>query len=82
MRRSGQVASVGEEGKVYKVSAGEPEGKRPIRRPGNRWENGIRLDLREICWGRRFIWLRIGTDGEWLALLNMAIKPSCSGVTD
>jgi hypothetical protein len=27
---------------------GKPEGKRPLGGPRHRWENGIRMDLREI----------------------------------
>jgi hypothetical protein len=32
---------------------GKPEGKRLLRRLGHRWEDGIRMDLREIVcvWG-------------------------------
>jgi hypothetical protein len=39
---------MGEERKVYKVFVGKPEGKRPLGRPRRRWEDGIRMDLREI----------------------------------
>jgi hypothetical protein len=39
---------MGEERKVYKVLVGKPEGKRPLGRPRLRWEDGIRMDLREI----------------------------------
>jgi hypothetical protein len=42
---------MGEERKVYKVLVGKPEGKRPLGRPGRRWEDGIRMDLREIGLG-------------------------------
>jgi hypothetical protein len=45
------VARTGEERKVYKVSVGKPEEKRPLGRPRRRWEDGIRMDLREIGWG-------------------------------
>jgi hypothetical protein len=38
------------ERKVYRVLAGNPEGKRPLGRPRCRWEDGIRKDLREIGW--------------------------------
>jgi hypothetical protein len=39
---------------------GEPEIKRPLRRPVRRWEDNIKMDLREIEWGTgtAFIWLR------------------------
>jgi hypothetical protein len=40
-----------EERKVYKVLVGNPEGKRPLERPRPRWEDGIRMDLREIGLG-------------------------------
>jgi hypothetical protein len=33
---------------LYKVLVGKPEGKRPLGRPRPRWEEGIRMDLREI----------------------------------
>jgi hypothetical protein len=39
---------MGEERKVYKVLVGKPEGKRPLGRPRRKWENEIRMDLREI----------------------------------
>jgi hypothetical protein len=29
---------------------GKPEGKTPLGRPRRRWEDGIRMDLREIGW--------------------------------
>jgi len=45
------VARMGEERKVYKVLVGKPEGKRPLGRPRRRWEDGIRMDLREIGLG-------------------------------
>jgi hypothetical protein len=45
------VARIGEERKVYRVLIGKPEGKRPLGRPRRRWEDGIRMDLKEIGWG-------------------------------
>jgi hypothetical protein len=40
---------MGEERKVYRVLLAKPEGKRPLQR--HSWEDGIRMDLREIGWG-------------------------------
>jgi hypothetical protein len=51
MRWAGHVARMGEGTKVYIVLVGKPEGKRPLERPRRRWEDGIRMDLREIGWG-------------------------------
>jgi hypothetical protein len=48
MRWEGHMAHMGEERKAYKVLVGKPEGKRPLGRPRHRWEDGIRMDLREI----------------------------------
>jgi hypothetical protein len=48
MRWAGHVARMGEERKVYKVLMGKTEGKRPLGRPRSKWEDGIRIDLREI----------------------------------
>jgi hypothetical protein len=37
------------EGKgVYRFLVGRPEGKRPMGRPRHRWEDNVKLDLREI----------------------------------
>jgi hypothetical protein len=59
---------MGEERRLYRVLVGKPEGKRPLGRPRRRWENGIRIDLRDIglgvCIG--FDWLKIGTGGGLL----------------
>jgi hypothetical protein len=44
---------MGEGRNVYRVLVGKPEGKRPLGRPRRRWENGIKMDLREIGWGGR-----------------------------
>jgi hypothetical protein len=61
----GHVARMGEGRNVYRVLVGKPEGKRPIERLRRRWEDGIRMDLRDIGSGvwSGFIWLRIGTGG-------------------
>jgi hypothetical protein len=49
----GHVARMGGERKLYKVLVGKPEGRRPLGRPRHRWEDGIRMDLREIDLGGR-----------------------------
>jgi hypothetical protein len=49
----GHVARMGEGRGVYRVLVGRPEGKRPMGRPWHRWEDNIKMDLREI-----------GTNGE------------------
>jgi hypothetical protein len=67
MRWAGHAARMGEGRKVYGLLVGKPEGKRPLERLRRRWEDGIKMDLREIGWGggvrSGFSWLRIGIAG-------------------
>jgi hypothetical protein len=58
MRWAGHVACMVEERKVYKFLVGKPEGKRPLGRSRHRWEDGIRMDLREISFGG-VDWIRL-----------------------
>jgi hypothetical protein len=53
---------------LYKILVGKPKGKRPLGRPRRRWDDGIRMNLREIGWEdvEWFIWLRIGASGGLL----------------
>jgi hypothetical protein len=69
MRWAGHMARMGEGRNMYRILVRKPEGKRPLERPRRRWENGIKVDLREIVWGvwSGFIWLRIETVGGLLA---------------
>jgi hypothetical protein len=61
---------MGEERNVCKVLMGKPEGKRPLGRQRHRWENGIRMDLREIGWGS-VEWIQLAQDRErWWAVVK------------
>jgi hypothetical protein len=46
----GRVCSTQKRNK-YRSLVGKPEGRRPLGRPRRRWEDSIRMDLREIGWG-------------------------------
>jgi hypothetical protein len=49
---------------------GKPEGKRLLGRPRCRWEDGIRMDLREIGWGS-VEWIQLAQDRDrWWAVVN------------
>jgi hypothetical protein len=53
---------------------GRPEGKRPLGRPRRRWENNIKIDLREIgIYGANWIQLALDTV-RWRALVNTVMK--------
>jgi hypothetical protein len=66
------VARMGEERKVYKVLVGKPEGKKPLGRPRHRWEDGIRMDLREIGLGG-VDWIRLSQDRHWWRAVVSAV---------
>jgi hypothetical protein len=70
MRWAGHAARMGEGRNVYRVLVGRPERERPLGRPRRRWEDGIKMDLREIGWGEYvwsgFTWFRIGIVGGLL----------------
>jgi hypothetical protein len=64
------VARMGEERKMFKVLVGKPEGKRPLGRPRRRWEDGIRMDLREIGLGGLH-WIRLAQDRDrWRTVVS------------
>jgi hypothetical protein len=44
------VARMGEMRKAYTVLFGKAESKRLFRRPSRRWENYIRMGVREVGW--------------------------------
>jgi len=51
------VAHMGEGRGVHRVLVGKPEGRRPVGRPRRKWEDNIKMDLREV-----------GGDGDWMEL--------------
>jgi hypothetical protein len=65
---------MGEERNVYRVLVGKPERKRLLGRPRRRWEDGIRMDVREIGWGS-VDWIQLAQDrGRWWALVNTVMN--------
>jgi hypothetical protein len=62
------VERVGERRDAYGALVGKPEGRRALGRPRRRWEDNIKMDLREIVWGAwtGSMWLRIETGGGLL----------------
>jgi len=51
MRWVGHAARMGKRRGAYRVLVGKPEGKRPLGRPRNRWEDHIKIDLQEVGCG-------------------------------
>jgi hypothetical protein len=74
MRWAGHVARMGEGRVVYRVLVGRPEGKRPLGRPRHRWEDNIKMDLREMgIDGANWIWLAQDRV-QWRAFVNTVMN--------
>jgi hypothetical protein len=58
IRLAGHVARIGEMSNAYNILVGKPEGKEPLGRPRCRWEDNIRMDLREIEW-EGVVWIHL-----------------------
>jgi hypothetical protein len=59
---------------AYRIWVGKPEGKRPLGRPRRRWEDNIRMDLRERGWGG-MDWIDLAQDrDQWRALVNTVMN--------
>jgi len=62
MRWAGHVARMGEGRGVHMFLVGKPEGKRPLGGPRRRWEDNIKMDLREV-----------GGDGDWMEMAGTCV---------
>jgi hypothetical protein len=56
---------MGEVTNAYGILVGIPEEKRPFGRPRRRWEDNIRMDLREIVWVG-VAWIHMAQDRDKL----------------
>jgi hypothetical protein len=63
---------------AYKIVIGTAEGKRPRGRCRRRWEDNIRMDLREIRW-EGVDWMHLAQDrGQWRAFMKKGNESSGS----
>jgi hypothetical protein len=70
----GACSTNGENRNAYKILVGNPEGKRPLGRPRRKWEDNIKLDIREI--GRGGVdWIDLAQDRDkWKVLVNTVMN--------
>ncbi|KAJ4440635.1 hypothetical protein ANN_08782 [Periplaneta americana] len=74
LRWAGHVARMGESRNAYRVLVGRPEGKRPLGRPRRRWEDNIKMDLREVGYDDRD-WINLAQDRDrWRAYVRAAMN--------
>ena len=64
MRWSDHVTRMEEGRSVFKILTGKPTGKRPLGRPRRRWEDNIRIDLKEISINARN-WVDLAHDRDY-----------------
>jgi hypothetical protein len=73
-RWAGHVACMGVGRRVYRVLVGKAKGKRPLGKLKCRWEDGIKMDLRETGWGG-VEWIHLAQDRDrWHALVNVVMS--------
>jgi hypothetical protein len=74
MRWGGHVECMGEGRGVYRVLVGRPKGKRPLGRCRHKWEDNIKLDLRETGINTAN-WIQLAQDRvQWWAFVNMVMN--------
>jgi hypothetical protein len=61
--------------RVYKVVVGKSERQIPLGRPTCGWDDGIRMDLKEINWRYCVEWIELAKDRNlWRALVDAMIN--------
>jgi hypothetical protein len=74
MRWAEHTAHVGEKRNAYRIWVGKPERKIPLGKPRRRWEDNIKMDLRETGWGG-MDWIDLAQDrDQWRALVNTVMN--------
>ena len=74
LRWAGHITRMVEGRSAFKISTGKPTGKRLLRRPRRRWEDSIRMDLKEIGINAGN-WVDSAQDRDyWRALVNAALN--------
>ena len=67
------MAHMGEGRGVHRVLVWKPEGKRPLGRPRRRWEDNIKMYVREV--GEGGDWMELAQDRDrWRALVNTVMN--------
>ncbi|KAJ4451539.1 hypothetical protein ANN_03004 [Periplaneta americana] len=74
LRWAGHAAHMGESRNAYRVLVGRPAGKRPLGRPRCRWEDNIKMDLRDVGYDGKE-WINLAQDrDQWRAYVRAAMN--------
>jgi hypothetical protein len=62
-------ARMGAKRGAYRILVRRPEGRRPLGRPRRRWNDNIKMDLKEMGWNMD--WIELAQDRDrWWAVVN------------
>ena len=75
LRWAGHVARIEEGRSTFKIVIIKPAGKRLLGRPSRRWEDNIRMNLKEIGIHTRNLVDSLQDRDYWRALVNAALNP-------
>ncbi|KAJ4427596.1 hypothetical protein ANN_25244 [Periplaneta americana] len=74
LRWAGHVARMGESRNTHRVLVERPKGKGPLGRSRRRWEDNIKMDLREVGYDDRD-WIHLSQDRDlWRAYVRAAMN--------
>ena len=68
------VSRMGERIGAYRALVGKPEGSKTLRRHRRRWEDNIKMDLREVGWGG-MDWIDVAQDRDrWRTVVTTVVN--------
>jgi hypothetical protein len=74
LRWAGHVARMGARRGANRALEDKHEGRRPLGRPRRRWEDNIKMDLREVGWGG-INWINLAQDRDrWRGDVNTVMN--------
>jgi hypothetical protein len=70
----GKCSTNGEKRNAYRILVGRSEGKRQLGRSRHKWEDNIKMDVREIGWVG-MDWIDLAQDrDQWRTLVNTVMN--------
>ena len=74
LRSAGHVVRMEQSTNVYRILVGKLEGKRPLGWPRRRWEDNIKMDLREVFCDPG-VWIALAEDrDQWRAYVRAVMN--------